>query len=142
MAVDPGPAPNVDTLRPDDHFLILLDQHIVVHRGVIGASIAAQGMPTRHEWLAASFRGFRASPANASVTAQRRAAALGALRDPTPLLGNGRALNFTARRNGAAFDIGVMDDNDKIADIEGVVALFAEAYAEYRPLSLSRSDQP
>ncbi len=61
---------------------------------------------------------------------------------PTPLLGNGRALNFTARRNGTAFDVGVMADPDKVADIEGVIALFVEAYAEYRNVSLSRSDQP
>ncbi len=54
---------------------------------------------------------------------------------PTPLLGSGRALNFTARRNGASFDIGLMADPDKIPDIGQICDLFRSAYGEYRTLA-------
>jgi diacylglycerol O-acyltransferase len=53
---------------------------------------------------------------------------------PTPLLGSGRALNFTARRNAGSFDVGVMADPTKIPDVEAVATLFTKAFDEYRTL--------
>ena len=53
---------------------------------------------------------------------------------PTPLLGSGRALNFTARRNAGSFDVGVMADPTKIPDVEAVATLFTQAFEEYRAL--------
>ncbi len=53
---------------------------------------------------------------------------------PTALLGSGRALNFTARRNAGSFDIGVMGDPAKIADIEHIADLFRDAFALYTSL--------
>jgi diacylglycerol O-acyltransferase len=50
---------------------------------------------------------------------------------PTPLLGSGRPLNFTARRNADSFDVGVMADAEKIADVEHIADLFADAFARY-----------
>ena len=54
---------------------------------------------------------------------------------PTPLLGSGRALNFTARRNGASFDVGVMADPTKIADVEHIATLLRDAFGSYEALS-------
>jgi hypothetical protein len=53
---------------------------------------------------------------------------------PTPLLGSGRALNFTARRNAGSFDVGVMADPTKIPDVEAVATLFTNAFDEYADL--------
>lgn len=58
---------------------------------------------------------------------------------PAPLLGSGRALNFTARRNAGAFDIGVMADPAKIPDVDGVADRFRRAFALYRALAEGRS---
>jgi diacylglycerol O-acyltransferase len=56
---------------------------------------------------------------------------------PTPLLGSGRALNFTARRNAGSFDVGVMADPTKIPDVEAVAVLFIRAFDTYRELAAS-----
>jgi WS/DGAT/MGAT family acyltransferase len=53
---------------------------------------------------------------------------------PTPLLGSGRALNFTARRNAGNFDVGVMADPTKIPDVDAVARLFTQAFDQYRAL--------
>lgn len=54
---------------------------------------------------------------------------------PTPLLGNGRALNLTARRNADAFDVGVMCDPAKIADVERIAERFRRAFALFTALA-------
>jgi diacylglycerol O-acyltransferase len=54
---------------------------------------------------------------------------------PTALLGSGRVVNFTARRNGDAFDIGLMSDPTKVPDVEHLADLFRAALAEYRALA-------
>lgn len=60
---------------------------------------------------------------------------------PTPLLGSGRPLNFTARRNADAFDIGLMADPEKIPDIERIATLFRQSFERYASLSPSRSQR-
>jgi hypothetical protein len=47
---------------------------------------------------------------------------------PTPLLGSGRALNFTARRNAGAFDVGVTADPTKVDDVESIATRFVDAF--------------
>jgi diacylglycerol O-acyltransferase len=54
---------------------------------------------------------------------------------PAPLLGSGRALNFTARRNADSFDIGVMADPTKIVDVEQIADRFRRAFRLYRALA-------
>lgn len=54
---------------------------------------------------------------------------------PAPLLGSGRALNFTARRNAAAFDIGVMADPAKIPDVDRIAERFLRAFALYEAIA-------
>jgi hypothetical protein len=57
---------------------------------------------------------------------------------PAPLLGSGRALNFTARRNAGAFDIGVMCDPTKIPDVERIADRVRRAFALYQALADGR----
>jgi diacylglycerol O-acyltransferase len=57
---------------------------------------------------------------------------------PTALLGSGRAVNFTARRNAGSFDIGVMADPSKIPDVEHIATLFRDAFALYASLGTDR----
>ena len=54
---------------------------------------------------------------------------------PAPLLGSGRAINFTARRNADSFDVGVMVDPTKVADVHHLAGLFRAAYATYQELA-------
>jgi WS/DGAT/MGAT family acyltransferase len=54
---------------------------------------------------------------------------------PAPLLGSGRALNFTARRNAGSFDVGVMADPNKIPDVGQIGERFCAAFALYRHLA-------
>jgi diacylglycerol O-acyltransferase len=54
---------------------------------------------------------------------------------PAPLLGSGRALNFTARRNAGAFDVGVMSDPTKIADVARIAERFRRAFALYATIA-------
>jgi diacylglycerol O-acyltransferase len=54
---------------------------------------------------------------------------------PTPLLGSGRFLNITSRRNGDNLDMGIMIDPTKIADIGRIAGLFLEAVDEHERLA-------
>jgi len=54
---------------------------------------------------------------------------------PAPLLGSGRAINFTARRNADSFDVGVMVDPTKVTDVHHLADLFRAAYATYQELA-------
>jgi diacylglycerol O-acyltransferase len=54
---------------------------------------------------------------------------------PTPLLGSGRFLNITSRRNGPKLDMGIMADPTKIAEPERIGAYLADALAEYEALA-------
>ncbi len=54
---------------------------------------------------------------------------------PAPLLGSGRALNFTARRNASSFDIGVMADPTKIPDVDRIAERFRRAFQLYNTLA-------
>jgi diacylglycerol O-acyltransferase len=54
---------------------------------------------------------------------------------PAPLLGSGRALNFTARRNAGSFDVGVMADPTKIPDVEQMANRFRRAFRLYLALA-------
>ena len=58
---------------------------------------------------------------------------------PTALLGSGRALNFTARRNAGSFDVGVMGDPAKIPDIEHIADLFCNAFVLYARLGAAEA---
>jgi diacylglycerol O-acyltransferase len=60
---------------------------------------------------------------------------------PTPLLGTGRALNFTARRNADSFDVGLMTDPTKIPDAEQIASLFRDAFNLYANIA-SADDTP
>ena len=53
---------------------------------------------------------------------------------PVPILGSGRFLNITSRRNGPWLDLGVMADPTKLADVGRVARLIAEALGEYEAL--------
>lgn len=54
---------------------------------------------------------------------------------PAPLLGSGRALNFTARRNAGSFDVGIMADPTKIPDVEQVAERLRRAFAMYAAIA-------
>ena len=54
---------------------------------------------------------------------------------PTPLLGSGRFLNITSRRNGDNLDLGLMADPTKIGDVDRLAGYLAEALAEYEGLT-------
>ena len=53
---------------------------------------------------------------------------------PVPILGSGRFLNITSRRNGPWLDLGVMADPTKLADVGRVARLIDEALGEYEAL--------
>jgi diacylglycerol O-acyltransferase len=53
---------------------------------------------------------------------------------PTPLLGSGRFLNITSRRNGPNLDMGIMTDPTKISDVGGIGEYLTDALAEYETL--------
>lgn len=53
---------------------------------------------------------------------------------PVPLLGSGRFLNVTSRRNGPMLDMGIMADPLKIPDIDRVARYLSDALAEYERL--------
>lgn len=57
---------------------------------------------------------------------------------PTPLLGSGRFLNITSRRNGDVLDLGIMADPEKIADIDRLVSLLHVSFNEYAALIADR----
>lgn len=54
---------------------------------------------------------------------------------PVPILGSGRFLNITSRRNGDVLDMGVMADPTKITDIARIVAHLVDALDEYARLA-------
>ena len=51
---------------------------------------------------------------------------------PVPIIGSGRFLNITSRRSGPNLDMGVIADAERIADVEEIAALFAEALDQYK----------
>jgi diacylglycerol O-acyltransferase / wax synthase len=53
---------------------------------------------------------------------------------PVPILGNGRFLNITSRRNGSRLDLGLMADPTQLADVERIAGYVREALAEYETL--------
>lgn len=54
---------------------------------------------------------------------------------PTPVLGSGRFLNITSRRNGENLDMGIMADPTKIANVARVKQLMRDALATYEAAS-------
>lgn len=54
---------------------------------------------------------------------------------PTPMLGSGRPINFTSRRNADALDIGLMVDGEKIKNVEHIADLFRNAADIYERLA-------
>lgn len=54
---------------------------------------------------------------------------------PVPILGLGRFLNITSRRNADRLDMGVMADPTRIADVDTVARYVAEALEEYAALA-------
>jgi WS/DGAT/MGAT family acyltransferase len=50
---------------------------------------------------------------------------------PTPLLGSGRFLNITSRRNGDYLDMGVMADATKIPDVDRIARYVSDAVETY-----------
>jgi hypothetical protein len=54
---------------------------------------------------------------------------------PVPILGNGRFLNITSRRNGDMLDMGVMADPTKIGNVGVIVEYLADALSEYGALA-------
>jgi diacylglycerol O-acyltransferase len=57
---------------------------------------------------------------------------------PVPLLGNGRFLNITSRRNGDWLDLGVMADPTKLPDVQSSAALMQDALGTYESLATTR----
>jgi diacylglycerol O-acyltransferase / wax synthase len=53
---------------------------------------------------------------------------------PVPILGNGRFLNITSRRNGPRLDLGLMADPTQLADVERIAGYVEDALAEYEAL--------
>ena len=53
---------------------------------------------------------------------------------PVPLLGSGRFLNVTSRRNEDRLDLGVMADPTKLADVRRFAGYLTDALAEYEQL--------
>jgi diacylglycerol O-acyltransferase / wax synthase len=53
---------------------------------------------------------------------------------PVPILGNGRFLNITSRRNGPQLDLGLMADPTQLADVVRIARYVADALAEYEAL--------
>lgn len=58
---------------------------------------------------------------------------------PTPILGSGRFLNITARRNGDMFDLGIMADPTKIADLDRLVSLLQNSFDAYAAVMAARA---
>lgn len=58
---------------------------------------------------------------------------------PTPLLGSGRFLNITARRNGDRLDLGIMTDPARIGDIGRLVTLLHASFGEYAALGAGQA---
>jgi len=54
---------------------------------------------------------------------------------PVPIIGGGRFLNVTSRRNADALDIGVMADPTKIADVDRITLYLVEALDLYETLA-------
>jgi len=54
---------------------------------------------------------------------------------PSPLLGSGRFLNITSRRNGDFLDMGIMVDPTKVPDPAKIGAYLRDAVAEYERLA-------
>lgn len=54
---------------------------------------------------------------------------------PVPIVGNGRFLNITSRRNADRLDIGVMADPTRVADVETVARYLEKALDEYEGLA-------
>jgi diacylglycerol O-acyltransferase / wax synthase len=54
---------------------------------------------------------------------------------PTPLLGSGRFLNITSRRNGDFLDMGIMVDPTKVPDPATIGVYLQDAVAEYERLA-------
>lgn len=54
---------------------------------------------------------------------------------PTPILGSGRFLNITSRRNADSLDMGVMTDAEKVPDVDRIARYVADAVAEYEALA-------
>ena len=54
---------------------------------------------------------------------------------PAPLLGSGRFLNITSRRNGPNLDMGVMTDAEKIADATAIAPRLGDALETYETLA-------
>ena len=53
---------------------------------------------------------------------------------PVPILGNGRFLNITSRRNGPRLDLGLMADPTQMADVERISRYMEDALTEYESL--------
>lgn len=54
---------------------------------------------------------------------------------PVPIIGSGRFLNITSRRNGGNLDMGVIADAEKVADVGRIAALFTAALDELESLA-------
>ncbi|MET0250404.1 MAG: wax ester/triacylglycerol synthase domain-containing protein, partial [Sphingobium sp.] len=54
---------------------------------------------------------------------------------PVPLLGSGRFLNITSRRNGDRLDFGIMADPEKLPDVAGIAQGLERALALYESLA-------
>lgn len=54
---------------------------------------------------------------------------------PVPLLGNGRFLNITSRRNENNLDWGIMVDPEKVTDVDGLVDCLERAISELQQLA-------
>ena len=50
---------------------------------------------------------------------------------PVPILGLGRFLNITSRRNADRLDLGVMTDPTRVADVQAIAGSIIAALAEY-----------
>jgi len=53
---------------------------------------------------------------------------------PVPIIGSGRFLNITSRRNGAMLDMGIMADPTRIPDVQRLPDLLERALVEYEAL--------
>lgn len=54
---------------------------------------------------------------------------------PVPIIGSGRFLNITSRRNGANLDMGVIADAGKVPDVGRIAALFTAALDELETIA-------
>lgn len=58
---------------------------------------------------------------------------------PMPILGSGRFLNITARRDADRFDLGIMADAAKIVDLDRFVVLLRESFEVYAALAAEQT---